>query len=178
MTVPQLYGGNYFAAFSESSIEDSFFTNYYQYAVSSAGGTKIGAFSVTDSTWFPSVVLSGIAPAQTIPVASDLTVTWTGSSSMQDSQVTIGGVSWTTASQNIGGYFICTAPLSAQSFTIPKWVLSTLPQSGTSSILSSTFPLGLLWIGQPNKPVNFQATGLDKGILVQEYVNGYPVSFQ
>jgi uncharacterized protein (TIGR03437 family) len=177
MTVPQLYGGNYFAAFVVS-LGNPFDISYYQYAVSGAGGTKIGAFSVTDNTWFPSVVLSGIAPAQTIPVAGDLTVTWTGGSSMQDSQVSIGGVSWTTASQNIGGYFICTAPLSAQSFTIPKWVLSTLPPSGTGSILSSTFPLGLLWIGQPNKPVNFQATGLDKGILVQEYVNGYPVSFQ
>lgn len=178
MTVPQLNGGNYFAAFSESSIEELFFENFYQYAVSGAGGTKIGAFTVTDSTWFPMVSLSGIASAQTIPLTGDLTVAWTGGSTIQDRQVIIGGASWTTPSQNIGGYFVCKAPLSAQSFTIPKWVLSALPPSGTGNLNLSTFPLGLIWIGQSNKPVIFQATGLDKGILVEEYVNGYAVSFQ
>lgn len=101
---------------------------------------------------------------------------------MESSHVAIGGVSWPTQSQNIGGYFMCTAPLSAQSFTIPKWVLSTLPPSGAGVVsdgfTTTTYSLGYIWIGEPNNPVTFHATGLDKGMLVEMYVNGYPVFFQ
>ena len=92
--------------------------------------------------------------------------------------MTIGGVSWPTPAQNIAGYFLCTAPLSAQSFTIPKWVVSTLPPTGTGHIGIAPYPTGYIWIGQSNNPVTFQATGLDKGILMDEFFNGFPVYFQ
>jgi hypothetical protein len=76
-----------------------------------------------------------------------------------------------------------TAPLAAQSSTIPKWVLSTLLPSGTGmtlldGLVPTNCPLGCIWIGQPNNPVTFQATGLDKGILMEMFLNGYPVNFQ
>jgi uncharacterized protein (TIGR03437 family) len=182
VTAPRLYGGDYFGAFYSQG--DNFFSTYFDYAVSGPGGAKVGPFSVTDATWFPMVQFSSIAVGQTLSRSGDLTVTWTGGfPTLQEAQVTIGGVSWPTPAQNIAGYFLCTAPLSTQSFTIPKWVLSTLPPSGTgevtlNGVASASYPLGYVWIGQPNNPVTFQATGLDKGILMELFFNGYPVNFQ
>jgi hypothetical protein len=57
-------------------------------------------------------------------------------------------------------------------------VLSSLPPSATGHIGIAPYPLGYIWIGQSNKPVPFQAPGLDKGILIDEFFNGYPVSYQ
>jgi hypothetical protein len=38
--------------------------------------------------------------------------------------------------------------------------------------------MGDIWIGQANNPVVFQAKGLDRGVLMDEFYNGYPVYFQ
>jgi hypothetical protein len=179
MTVPKLQSGDYFSIFYSNGV--LFQIDYSNYTVSGAGGTRIGAFSATDTTWGGSVQLSGIVGGQVLPLSGDLTVTWAGGfPGLQSKQVVIGGVSWPTQTQNIGGYFMCTAPLAAQSFTIPKWVLSTLPPSGfgVSGAVPTSFSLGYIWIGETNNPVTFQATGLDKGILIQQFLNGYPVSFQ
>jgi hypothetical protein len=73
---------------------------------------------------------------------------------------------------------MCTAALSAKSFTIPKWVLSTMPASATAYIGIAPYPIGYIWIGQFNNPVTFQASGLDKGILMDEFFNGYPVGYK
>jgi hypothetical protein len=96
---------------------------------------------------------------------------------LQNGQVTIAGYSGST-SGTLNGAFICTAPLSAGSFTIPKWVLSSMPPSGTGYIGIAPYPIGYIWIGQFNNPVTFQASGLDKGILMDEFYNGFPVYFQ
>jgi hypothetical protein len=57
-------------------------------------------------------------------------------------------------------------------------VLSTLPPTGTGYIGIAPYPTGYIWIGQSNNPVTFQATGLDKGILMDEFFNGFPVYFK
>ena len=92
--------------------------------------------------------------------------------------MTIAGASFLSSIGSIGGGFLCTAPLSAKSFTIPQWVLSTLPPSATAYVGIAPYPLGFIWIGQANNPVTFHATGLDRGIVMDEFYNGYPVYFQ
>ena len=181
ITAFQQSGGDYFAPFYLGLT--SFEITYFNFAVSGAGGNIVGAFSVTDRTWGAAVQFSGIVGSQIVPLSGDLTVTWTGGlEGLESSQVAIGGVSWPTQSQNIGGYFMCTAPLSAQTFTIPKWVLSTLPPSGAGAVnngfTTTNYSLGYIWIGEPNYPVTFQATGLDKGILMEISLYGYPVTFR
>jgi hypothetical protein len=104
-------------------------------------------------------------------------VSWTGGNpSLQNGQVTIAAASNGTG--NTFGAFMCTAPLSAQSFTIPKWVLSTLPPTASYNIGIAPVPEGYIWIGQFNNPVTLQATGLDRGILMDEFFNGFPVYFK
>ena len=72
----------------------------------------------------------------------------------------------------------CTAPLAAQKFTIPAWVLATLPVSGTGGTEPYTYPEGWIQIGQYNKPTTFSAPGLTKGIVTDIFYNGKGVYFQ
>jgi uncharacterized protein (TIGR03437 family) len=177
-TVPQDYPGYgyYYSMFNNPLVQ--FFWSGLPYTVSGPGGTKVGAFTVNDTTSVPKVYFSGIIAGQKLPRSSDLTVTWTGGDpNMQNGNVTIAGFSAPT-SENVSGNFMCTAPLSAGSFTIPKWVLSTMVPSGTAYVGIAPYPIGYIWIGQFNNPVTFQPTGLDKGILMDEFYNGFPVYFQ
>jgi uncharacterized protein (TIGR03437 family) len=177
-TLPQLspgWGYYYLTFFSGAQ----FFWSGLNYTVSAPGGAKVGAFSVSDTTSVPSAYLSGIIAGQTIPRSGDLTVTWTGGDpTLQDGLVTIAGASNGSSSGSIFGGFMCLAPLSAKSFTIPKWVLSTVPPTATAYIGIAPYPLGYIWIGQANNPVVFQPKGLDRGVLMDEFFNGYPVYFQ
>jgi len=162
--------GYYYSMFNTTA---QFFWSARQYTVSGTGGTKVGPFSVNDTTSIPSAYLSGINFGQNVPMSSDFTVTWTGGDpTLQNGLITIAGYS--VSAQNTFGAFMCTAPVSAQSFTIPKWVLSTMPPTG----LGYSGPNGAIWVGQSNTPVAFQATGLDKGILIDEFFIGMPVYFK
>jgi uncharacterized protein (TIGR03437 family) len=177
-TLPQPYAGSgyYYSLFNTGS---QFFWSGLNYTVSSPGGAKVGAFSVADTTSIPSAYFSGIVAGQTIPLSADFTVNWTGGDpTLQNGQVTIAGFSGGTSTGSISGAFMCTAALSAKSFTIPKWVLSTMPASATAYIGIAPYPIGYIWIGQFNNPVTFQASGLDKGILMDEFFNGYPVGYK
>jgi len=68
--------------------------------------------------------------------------------------------------------------VAAGSFTIPGWVLSGLPQSQEYPINGQTVPLGYIWIGQYSSPVEFTATGLDRGIFTDVFFIGFLISFQ
>jgi hypothetical protein len=171
-------GWGYYYSLFNNNTGAQFFYSGLNYSISSPGGAKVGAFSAVDTSSIPLAYFSGIIAGQTLSRSGDLTVTWTGGDpTLQNGLVTIASYSG-SASGNIGGAFMCTAPLAAKSFTIPKWVLSALPPSGTAYIGIAPYPIGYIWIGQSNKPVTFQASGLDKGILIDEFFNGFPVYFQ
>jgi uncharacterized protein (TIGR03437 family) len=177
-TLPQPFpGSGYYASFFNNGVQ--FFYSGLNYSVSGPGGTKVGAFSVNDTSSTPRAYLSGITAGQTLSRSGDLTVTWTGGDpTLQNGQVTIAGLSSADSNGTINGAFMCTAGLAAKSFTIPKWVLSTLPPTATGYIGIAPYPIGYIWIGQSNTPVTFQASGLDKGILIDEFFNGYPVGYK
>jgi uncharacterized protein (TIGR03437 family) len=148
------------------------------YTVSGTGGRDVGSFSVMARTSQADVTFKGIRGSQTLPLAGDLTVEWTGGdTSLQNGQVTIGGYSGNdNLTQLIG--FECRVPLAAQKFTIPAWILSALPPSGSGHSGSITYPQGWLWIGQYNKPTEFQADRLDRGILTDIFYNGLAIYFK
>lgn len=153
----------------------------YNYTASGPGGADVGAFSASlavPTTVAGFVKFTGISTEQNIPRGSDYTVRWTGGDpNMQNGQVTIGGFS-ASNSPVLFNAFQCTAPLAANSFTIPGWVLSALPQSQQFPINGLTVPLGYIWIGQYSAPVEFSATGLDRGIFTYADFLGYLVNYQ
>ncbi|MGD0359434.1 MAG: hypothetical protein ABSC93_01105 [Bryobacteraceae bacterium] len=146
------------------------------YPVSGTGGTAVGQFSVNDVTSIPLVTLTGITDLQNIPVTGDLTVQWTGGDpTLQNGQITI----YAQSSNKTQFEFIqCTAPVTAQKFTIPGWILASLPPSGTGGTAPYTYPEGWIQVGQYNKTTPFTATGLTSGIITDIFYNGIGVYFQ
>jgi uncharacterized protein (TIGR03437 family) len=148
------------------------------YPVAGTGGAAVGPFSANDLTSIPGMYFTGISNAQNLPRASDLTLQWTGGNpTLQNGQVTIGVYSGSSDFTQWEA-LQCTAPLSPGQFTIPAWVLSLLPPSGTGVNSVLTYPLGWIWIGQYNNPTTFSATGLTKGIVADIFYNGIGVFFQ
>jgi uncharacterized protein (TIGR03437 family) len=150
----------------------------YKYTVAGTGGANVGAFTVTDTTSTPSATLTGLANDQNVPRSSPFTVQWTfANNNLPNVPVTIGGFS-ESSDFNQFAAFECTAPAGATTFTIPSWVLSTLPPSGTQQSGSFSSPIGFVWVGQYNTPTTFTPPGLDKGIITDAFFQGKIVNFQ
>jgi hypothetical protein len=148
------------------------------YPVTGSGGAAVGPFSVTDVTRSNIAVtmgFTGIGVLQTLRRGSDLVLQWTGgNSALQNGNVTIAAWSYSQVGGNAGGntaYLLCTAPLSAQTFTIPKRVLAALPVTGADGY-------GMISIGQYNTPTSFTATGLTRGIITDIFNNAVWVNFK
>jgi uncharacterized protein (TIGR03437 family) len=142
-----------------------YFTELAAGAIPNSGGTFtfkgsggsvspfIGPF--TASLTFPNPILNwtNSTNAATVTRSSGLGVSWTGGSS--GTYVIIGGSSSATvAGQSVSGSYTCIAPVSAGSFTVPSYVLATLPAgSGTTAVSNYT------------NYQTFTAPGLDRGTL-------------
>jgi len=170
------YGGYYGADLTNEG--QRYLWSALTYPFAGTGGAAVGAFSVNDVTSIPATNFEGINNAQSLSVSGDLTVKWTGGNPMlQNGQVTIGGYSGNSALTQFE-LLQCTAPLAAGQLTIPGWVISALPPSGTGGTDPYTYPLGWIWIGQYNNPTPFSATGLTSGIITDIFYNGLGVYFQ
>lgn len=171
------YGGFYGAVLNANILR--FLWSGLSYTVSGTGGAAVGAFSVREMTSIPDAQFTNLTRGQNLPRSNDLSVQWSGGDpKLQNGQLTIGGYSSANTDYNRFVLFQCTAPVSAKSFTIPAWILSLLPPSGTGQAGTVTYPLGWMWIGQYNNPVTFQAEGLDRGIVTDAFFNGVGVYFQ
>ncbi|MGD0870615.1 MAG: hypothetical protein ABSB88_13740 [Bryobacteraceae bacterium] len=144
--------GLYFAQLASGAIPTSGGT----FTFKGSGGSVspfIGAF--TASLTFPNPILTWTNSnnAATVTRSSGLGVSWTGGSS--GTYVLISGSSSATVSgQSVSGSYTCIAPQSAGSFTVPSYVLATLPAgSGTTSVSNYT------------NYQTFKASGLDNGTL-------------
>jgi hypothetical protein len=145
------------------------------YPVAGTGGAAVGPFSVNDVTSSKiaaTLAFTGITPQQTVPLGSDLALQWTGGDpALQGGNVSILATSL-SSDRTQYGFVMCTAPVSQQTFTIPKRLLAVLPVSG------STGGYGLISIGQYNTPTSFSATGLTRGIITDIFNNVTWVNFK
>jgi uncharacterized protein (TIGR03437 family) len=169
-------GPNFYYGYLSS--QRRFLWSGQNYTVSGTGGQNVGPFSVMARSGPAGLAFSGIKGSQTLPLSGDLTVSWSGAdNTLQNGNVTIGGYSgnddltkWV--------WLQCTAPAAPQKFTIPGWILSMLPPSGSGRNGSLVYPQGWLWIGQYNKPTEFAATGLDQGVYTDIFYNGLAIYFK
>jgi uncharacterized protein (TIGR03437 family) len=180
LSTTQYLGNGYYYAVLTGPSGEAYLLPGLPYLVSGTGGAAVGAFSVSDLTSVPSslALFTGLTADQTVPLSGDLTVQWSGGDpTLQNGQVTIGALS-ANSTFTLAEFLQCTAPASAQKFTIPGWVLSALPPTGTFQSGTTTYALGWIWIGQYNKPTSFSATGLDSGIVTDISNNGFGVYFK
>ncbi len=124
-----------------------------------APATGVGPFSATltvptdKPTWTNRTAITAISRNQ------DLTLTWTAGA--PGSIVAFLGSSADT-STNAGGSFLCAAPADLGTFTVPAWVLSAIPASGSVQGQTAGFLSFAVTLPQP---VRFSADGLDTGLF-------------
>ena len=114
-----------------------------------AGGKDVGAFN--SSLTFPTPLMTWTnASITSVTRSQGATVTWSGGA--PGTYVTITG---SATSTNYTGSFTCLAPVAPGTFTVPPYIVSTVPAAnGSMTVSNSTVP----------NP--FTATGLDYGYSV------------
>ena len=130
--------------------------------VSGAGGADIGSFTASINvpsgfTW------TNRAAAATVNRANGQEIDWTGGAAGTFVTMTGTSIAATQTGQFTGiAGFTCIAPAEANKFTIPSWVLLSLPPS--PSLAGFSLP-GSLSVADYGAPVSFTATGLDLGFV-------------
>ena len=106
----------------------------------------------------------------------DLTLTWTGGDPAKEMAV-IAGVA---ASRQVTLGFLCVEKVTAGKFTVPAWVLSSLPKSDLFPSNGLPIPGGLVGIGTLSltETGRFSANGLDFGVFRYEQVTINPLLYQ
>ena len=145
------------------------------YTVDLPAGSDVGAFSATLTLPAP-IQWTNRDSFSVIQRSQDLTVTWTGGDSAKE-YVIVGANSLNTARQVAAG-ITCMERASAGRFTIPAWLLATLPASG--SLPGTSLPMGRVEFSTYTivEPARFQAQGIDVGYFGYELINWKLAAFQ
>jgi hypothetical protein len=113
------------------------------------GGKDVGAFTTTVNLPNPLLSWTNQAADATVNRSQGVQINWSGGS--PGSFVVITGDS--SGSNGTSGSFVCYAPQSALTFTVPAYVTGTLP-AGTGS----------LSVENGTSFTSFSATGIDNGL--------------
>ena len=121
-----------------------------------SGGADVGAFTTSLTAAAP-LTWTNMNAITTVTRSQGVTVNWTGGD--PNSFVQIYGSAFSgSSSDSVGGYFYCTAPVSALTFKVPASVLLSLPATG--SVSGMPIP-GSLSVTNYSNPKQFTAPGLD-----------------
>lgn len=121
-----------------------------------SGGADVKGFKATLTIPSDHASWTGQDAIGNIDRSQGLTITWSGSG-----LVAIFGNSANPA-VGAGAAFACVAgDADNGSFTVPAWVMSTLPASGLGTDIPA--PVAFLMLATSLPPVRFQATGIDVG---------------
>ncbi|HTW65002.1 MAG TPA: hypothetical protein VME17_10320 [Bryobacteraceae bacterium] len=152
-------------------------------ASNGSGGSVVGGFTAdltigSPLTWTNQSTVSAL---NAIDRTQNLTINFSGGTS-SDYVAILGSSTSTTGSQDATVTFVCTAPASAGTFTIPSFVLSALPPSGNISLnvdgVQVSGPGGFLLVGNYPLSNTFTAPGLDLGFFAETVVSGINIPFQ
>jgi hypothetical protein len=133
----------------------------------------VGAFQVNVPAP-PALTWTNRLQIGTVDRSQPLTVNWTPDG-LSGSLVLVSGANYDVPS-NATRWFVCTASGAAASFSIPAYILSSLPASrpqvgqSAGSILLSVFPSSMV--------VPFTASGLNQGFGVELVSSAKTVLFQ
>jgi len=137
----------------------------------------VGAFTAdltvsSPVTWSNQATISA---QNSIDRTKDLNITYSGGAS--GDYVAILGTS-TSATGNVTATFICTEKASVGTFTVPSFVLSALPASGTITVDGVNGAGGFLLLGNLPASNTFTAPGIDLGLFTAIAVNGINIPFK
>lgn len=140
------------------------------------GANAVGGFRVSH-TVPGNFVWANEAAVNTIVRSQGQEFTWSGGNA--NSTVVIFGTSYNDT-QKASGVFYCYERGSAGRFTVPSYILNSLPPAvaPTLSITDVSVPSSLVGVGLATDPSRFTASGLDVGIMTYVNMNAKTVSFQ
>jgi len=139
------------------------------YTVDHQAGPDVGAFTATLTLPAP-IQWTNQDSFSVVRRSQDLTVTWTGGDSAKEF-VEVNVTSYDTT-RAVAAEITCTERASAGRFTIPSWLLSTLPAS-SGSFSGTSLPAGRVNFRTYTivEPARFQAEGIDVGYFGYEVIN-------
>jgi uncharacterized protein (TIGR03437 family) len=159
------------------------------YAITGPGGSVVKAFTANinigsspisfQAKQNDSVVASCCSNSSstggTISRSADLNISWSGGD--PNGYAVIVGTSTADAPQ-VTASFACMEKNSAGQFTVPSWVLSGVPKSGTLSQAGLNVSNGFLLMGSYPSFTSFSAPGLDFGFASSLVVSGTNEEYQ
>jgi hypothetical protein len=146
------------------------------YTVDNGSGTQaVGPFKAA-ITLPPPLAWNNMGGLTAVDRTQDLTVTWSGGIADKEFVLIVG---LAASNQAVAG-FLCSEKVSAGQFTVPAWVLSSIPASAMFTGGGQTLLGGLLGVGTaPLTSVGrFSATGLDFGLITYEQATVSVVPYQ
>jgi hypothetical protein len=133
------------------------------YTITGAGGKDVGPFTATINIPIsPTLTNPAAAKSLTVSRTQPMTVTWNPNGSTGHLELVLE----VYPDANTAGIVTCLVPASAGSFTIPSYVLSSLPTGGGARF---SFQLGDR-VGAATSSI-FSAPGIDFG-LAQSFIDG------
>jgi hypothetical protein len=154
------------------------------FTVAGPGGPNVGAFSADSTVSSAAATLSWTnqrsVTSGAIPRNAPLTVTWSGGDPNGFVEIV---ATASTAQSSAGpaptapGILVeCIAPAGAGTFTIPVYVLESLPSTANSQ---SLIPPGYLQVGPSSGAIKIPTpSGLDAAYLFYHYIQGVNVVWQ
>jgi uncharacterized protein (TIGR03437 family) len=146
------------------------------YTVDNGSGTQaVGPFKAA-ITLPPPLTWTNMSGVTAVDRTQDLSVTWSGGIADKEFVLIVG---LAASNQAVAG-FLCSEKVSAGQFTVPAWVLSSIPASAMFTGGGQTLLGGLLGVGTaPLTSVGrFSATGLDFGLITYEQATVSVVPYQ
>jgi len=132
------------------------------YTITGAGGKDVGPFTATvNIPVSPTLTSPTSSKGLTVSRGQGMTVTWNGNDSTGHVELVLGSF----ADANTNASVTCTVAPSAGTFTIPSYMLRTLPNTGNGFF---AFQLG---DHGPATSAVFSAPGIDVGIA-QSFIDG------
>jgi hypothetical protein len=127
------------------------------------GGSDVGPFEL-NFTVPPVVNWTNRGSISTVQRTQPLTITWSGGAT--DGNVYIVGISPLTTDSNTDSYsgagqFVCKAPASLGTYTVPAAILSALPTSATVSGRGFSIPGGIIVVESAGGSTQATVKGLD-----------------
>lgn len=148
-------------------------------ASNGSGGTVVGPFTADLTigqplTWTNQ---SAVSAQNSIDRTQDLTINYSGGGP-NDYVAIFGSSTVNNPTEDETVTFVCTSPASAGTFTVPSYVLSALPASGSITLDGISGTGGFLLFGNYPLSNTFTAPGLDLGYFTETVVNGINIPYK
>jgi uncharacterized protein (TIGR03437 family) len=146
------------------------------YTVDNGTGTPaVGPFKAT-LTMPPMLKWTNQADLASPDRTQNLTVTWSGG--VPDKEFAL--IAGLSSNGQVTAGFLCAEKVSAGQFTVPAWVLSSIPATGTFSAGGQIAPSGLLAVGTASftNVGRFTGLGLDFGVITYEQATASLANYQ